>query len=99
MMYKLILYYGFLCMLFGCDLVLGMLYCYSVYNEVVVCIGWCIVDCCIGVIIGEVGVGKIVVVCVVLVSLDCSCYIIIYLFDFIVGVQGIYYCIVVLFGG
>lgn len=58
MMDNLISYYGFSRTPFGRDLAPGMLHRHSAHNEALARIGWCIAERRIGVITGEVGVGK-----------------------------------------
>jgi type II secretory pathway predicted ATPase ExeA len=57
-------HYGFTRMPFGRDLAPQMLHRHAAHAEAAARIGWCISQRALGVITGEVGAGKTIVVCV-----------------------------------
>lgn len=92
-------HYGFTRMPFGRDLAPSMLHRHTAHGEAAARITWCITDKALGVITGEVGVGKTVAARAALAALDQTRHIIIYLPDPTVGVRGIHHAIVVALGG
>jgi type II secretory pathway predicted ATPase ExeA len=95
---KLQAHYGFSRMPFGRNLAPGMLHRHAAHNEAVARIAWCISERSIGVITGEVGVGKTVSVRAVLAGLDPSRHTIIYLPNPMIGTRGICEEILNIFG-
>ena len=98
MIEKLQAHYGFSRMPFGRDLAPGMLHRHSSHNEAVARISWCISERSIGVVTGEVGAGKTVLVRTALAGLNPSKHTVIYLPNPMVGVHGIHEEIVNTFG-
>jgi type II secretory pathway predicted ATPase ExeA len=84
---------------FGRDLAPGMLHTTHAHAEAVARIGWCIDERALGVVTGEVGVGKTVAVRAALAALDSSRYTTIYLGCPAVGARGLYTAIVTALGG
>jgi hypothetical protein len=70
MIERLQAHYGFTRTPFGRDLAPGMLHRHPGHGEAVARITWCIAEHCIGVLTGEVGVGKTVAVRAALAGLD-----------------------------
>jgi type II secretory pathway predicted ATPase ExeA len=92
-------HYGFTKMPFGRDLAPGMLHRHAAHAEAAARITWTITEKTIGVITGEVGVGKTVAVRAALANLDPTRYTIIYQGNPTVGVRGIHHHIVTALGG
>ena len=59
---KLNQYWGFTKPPFGRDLAPSMLHRHTAHNEAVARVSWCVTECRIGVITGEVGAGKTVAI-------------------------------------
>jgi type II secretory pathway predicted ATPase ExeA len=92
-------HWGFTRTPFGRDLAPGMLHRHRVHGEAAARISWCISERALGVITGEVGVGKTVAARAALASLDPSRHIVIYLGNPAVGARGIHHAIVTALGG
>ena len=92
-------YYGFTKTPFGKNLAPSMLHRHDAHNEAVARITWCINEQALGVVTGEVGVGKTVAVRAALAGLDPSRHTIIYLGNPATGTRGIYGGIVTKLGG
>jgi type II secretory pathway predicted ATPase ExeA len=92
-------HYGFTKMPFRRDLAPGMLHRHAAHAEAAARISWCISEHALGVITGEVGVGKTVALRAALASLDASRHTLIYLGNPSVGVRGIHHAIVAALGG
>jgi type II secretory pathway predicted ATPase ExeA len=92
-------HYGFTRTPFGRDLAPGMLHRHTGHGEAVARITWCIGERCIGVLTGEVGVGKTVAVRAALAGLDPTRHTVIYLPNPSVGTRGIHHAIVAALGG
>ncbi|MGH3094565.1 MAG: ExeA family protein [Streptosporangiales bacterium] len=92
-------HYGFTRMPFGRDLAPGMLHRHTSHAEAVARIGWTVAEHALGVVTGEVGVGKTVAVRAALAGLDPARHTIIYLPNPAVGARGIYHAIVTALGG
>jgi type II secretory pathway predicted ATPase ExeA len=92
-------FYGFTRMPFGRDLAPGMLHRHAAHGEAAARITWCVTEKTLGVITGEVGVGKTVAARSALASLDQARHILIYLPNPAVGVRGIHHAIVTALGG
>jgi hypothetical protein len=91
--------YGFTRMPFGRDLVPQMLHRHTAHNEAVARITWCIDQHALGVLTGEVGVGKTVAARAALAALDPARHTLIYLPNPTVGTRGIHHAIVAALGG
>jgi type II secretory pathway predicted ATPase ExeA len=96
---KLNQYWGFTKPPFGRDLAPSMLHRHAAHNEAVARVSWCVAECRIGVITGEVGAGKTVAIRAALSALDASRHTIIYLPNPTIGVRGIHHQIVAALGG
>lgn len=70
----------------------------SAHSEAVARIGWCIQESALGVITGEVGVGKTVAIRAAISGLDLSRYTVIYIGNPAVGARGIYTTIITTLG-
>lgn len=92
-------HWGFTRMPFGRDLAPTMLHRHRTHGEAAARISWCITERALGVITGEVGVGKTVAVRAALAALDPSRHIVIYLGNPSVGARGIHHAIVTALGG
>ena len=73
---------------FGRDLAPSMLHRHPGHSEAIARIGWCVDQCAIGVITGEVGAGKTVAIRAAATSLDPARHVIIYLANPTIGVRG-----------
>jgi type II secretory pathway predicted ATPase ExeA len=91
-------HWGFTRMPFGRDLAPAMLHRHRAHGEAAARISWCITERALGVITGEVGVGKTVAVRAALAALDPSRHITIYLGNPTVGARGIHHAIVTALG-
>nr|WP_021592287.1 hypothetical protein [Actinomadura madurae] len=74
---------------FGRDLAPGMMHRHAVHGEATTRITWCVAERALGVVTGEVGVGKTVATRAAVASLDPARHIPIYLGNPDVGVRGI----------
>ena len=83
-------HYGFTQMPFGRGLAPQMLHRHAAHAEAVARIGWCVSERALGVITGEVGVGKTVAIRAALDGLDSSRTTIVYLANPAVGSRGLY---------
>lgn len=92
-------HYGFTRMPFGRDLAPGMLHRHPGHAEAAARIGWSVAEHALGVVTGEVGVGKTVAARAALAALDPSRHTVIYLPNPSVGTRGIYHAIVTALGG
>jgi type II secretory pathway predicted ATPase ExeA len=92
-------HWGFTRTPFGRDLAAGMLHRHASHGEAAARISWTISERALGVITGEVGVGKTVAARAALASLDPSRHIVIYLGNPAVGTRGIHHAIVTALGG
>jgi type II secretory pathway predicted ATPase ExeA len=92
-------FWGFSKMPFGKQLAPSMLHRHAAHGEAVARITWTISEHALGVITGEVGVGKTVALRSALASLDASRHTVIYLPNPSVGVRGINHAIVAALGG
>ncbi len=92
-------FWGFTKMPFGKQLAPSMLHRHAAHGEAVARITWTITERALGVITGEVGVGKTVALRSALASLDASRHTVIYLPNPSVGVRGIHHAIVAALGG
>lgn len=92
-------HYGFTRMPFGRDLAPSMLHRHAVHNEAVARITWCIAEHALGVVTGEVGVGKTVAARAAIAAVDQARHTIIYLPNPTVGARGIHHQIVTCLGG
>jgi type II secretory pathway predicted ATPase ExeA len=92
-------HWGFTRMPFGRGLAPSMLHRHAAHGEAAARITWCVTDKALGVITGEVGVGKTVAARAALAALDQARHNIIYLPDPTVGVRGIHHAIVTALGG
>jgi type II secretory pathway predicted ATPase ExeA len=91
-------YWGFTRTPFGRDLAPGMLHRHAAHGEAAARIHWCIGERALGVITGEVGVGKTVAVRAALAGIDPARHIVIYLGNPSVGTRGIHHAIVTALG-
>ncbi len=92
-------HWGFTRTPFGRDLAPAMLHRHHAHGEAAARISWTISEHALGVITGEVGVGKTVAARAALASIDPSRHIIIYLGNPAVGARGIHHAIVTALGG
>ena len=92
-------FYGFTRMPFGRSLAPGMLHRHAAHGEAAARITWCVTEKALGVITGEVGVGKTAAARSALASLDQARHLVIYLPNPAVGVRGIHHAIVTALGG
>lgn len=90
MIEKLAAHYGFTRMPYGRDLAPGMLHRTAAHGQALARITWCITERSLGVVTGEVGVGKTVAVRAAIASLDAVRYQVIYIPNPAVGTRGIY---------
>ena len=91
--------YGFTRMPFGRELAPQMLHRHTAHAEAVARITWCIDQHALGVLTGEVGVGKTVAARAALAALDPTRHTLIYLPNPTVGTRGIHHAIVCALGG
>jgi type II secretory pathway predicted ATPase ExeA len=99
MIERLQAHWGFTRTPFGRDLAPSMPHRHSAHREATARITWTINEHALGVITGEVGVGKTVATRAALATLDPSRHIIIYLGNPTVGARGIHHAIVTALGG
>jgi type II secretory pathway predicted ATPase ExeA len=92
-------HFGFTKMPFGRDLTPAMLHRHAAHAEAAARITWTITEKTLGVITGEVGVGKTVAVRAALAGLDPTRHTIIYIGNPATGVRGIHHHIVTALGG
>jgi type II secretory pathway predicted ATPase ExeA len=92
-------YFGFTRMPFGKALAPSMLHRHRAHGETVARITWCINEQSLGVITGEVGVGKTVALRAAIADLDRSRHTVIYLGNPSTGTRGLYSGIVTALGG
>ena len=92
-------HYGFTKMPFGRDLPPNLLHRHAAHAEAAARITWTITEKTIGVITGEVGVGKTVAIRAALAALDPTRHTIIYMGNPSTGVRGIHHHIVTALGG
>jgi len=92
-------HYGLTRTPFGRDLAPGMLHRHHTHDEAVARATWAITEHALGVVTGEVGVGKTVAVRAALAALDPTRHTIIYLANPTVGSRGIHHAIVTALGG
>ncbi|MDF2704403.1 MAG: ATPase [Nonomuraea muscovyensis] len=90
---------GFTKMPFGRDLAPGMVHRHNAHGEATARITWCVAERTLGVITGEVGVGKTVATRAAIASVDPARHIPIYIGNPEVGVRGIHTAIVTALGG
>ena len=95
---KLAGFYGFTQMPFGRDLAPGMLHRHAAHGEAAARITWAVTEKTLGVITGEVGVGKTVAARAALAALDPARHITIYVGNPAVGIRGICHAIVAALG-
>ncbi|BBX37134.1 hypothetical protein MMAGJ_64160 [Mycolicibacterium mageritense] len=81
-------HWGFSRMPFGRNLAPSMLHRHPGHSEAIARIGWCVNQCAIGVITGEVGAGKTVAIRAAATALDPARHVIIYLANPTIGVRG-----------
>ena len=91
-------FYGFTRMPFGRDLAPGMLHRHAGHGEAAARITWAVSEKALGVITGEVGVGKTVAARAALAALDAARHITIYVGNPAVGTRGICHAIVTALG-
>ena len=91
-------FYGFTRMPFGRDLAPGMLHRHAGHGEAAARITWCIGQRALGVITGEVGVGKTVAARAALAALDPARHLTIYIGNPAIGIRGICHAIVTALG-
>jgi len=96
---KLAGFYGFTKMPFGRDLAPGMLHRHAAHGEAAARITWAVTEKALGVITGEVGVGKTVAARAALAALDPARHLTIYIGNPAVGTRGICHAIVTALGG
>ena len=96
---KLCSFYGFTRTPFRRDLAPAMLHRHAGHAEAVARIRWCITETALGVITGEVGAGKTVVLRAALAELDASRHTVIYLPNPAIGSRGLYAAVVSGLGG
>lgn len=99
MIERLQAHWGFTRMPFGRELAPGMLHRHTAHGEATARITWSVGERALGVITGEVGVGKTVAVRAALAALDPARHAVIYLGNPAVGTRGILHAIVVALGG
>lgn len=92
-------FFGFSRTPFGRSLAPGMLHRHAAHSEAAARIAWCVAERALGVITGEVGVGKTVATRAAIAALDPVRHIPIYLGNPTVGVRGIHHAIVTALGG
>ena len=81
-------HWGFSRMPFGRDLAPSMLHRHPAHSEAIARISWCVDQCAIGVITGEVGAGETVAIRAAATALDPARHVIIYLANPTIGVRG-----------
>lgn len=99
MIERLQAHWGFTRTPFGRDLAPAMLHRHTSHGEAAARISWTISERALGVITGEVGVGKTVAARAALAALDPARHIVIYLGNPAVGARGIHHAIVTALGG
>jgi type II secretory pathway predicted ATPase ExeA len=92
-------HWGFTRMPFSKTLAPSMLAATGAHNEAVARIGWCVDEQALGVVTGEVGVGKTVAARAALGGLDGSRHTIIYIGNPAIGARGLYTAIITALGG
>jgi type II secretory pathway predicted ATPase ExeA len=96
---KMQAHFGLTAMPFGRDLAPSMLHRHACHAEAAARITWTITEKTLGVITGEVGVGKTVAVRAALAALDPTRHTVIYIGNPATGVRGIHHHIVTALGG
>ena len=91
-------HWGFTRLPFGRDLAPSMLHRHSAHGEAVARITWTVTERALGLVTGEVGVGKTVAVRAALAGLDRARHVVIYLGNPTVGARGIHHAIVTTLG-
>jgi type II secretory pathway predicted ATPase ExeA len=91
-------HYGFTRMPFGRDLAPGTLFRHTAHAEAAARLTWCVTEKTIGVVTGEVGVGKTVALRAALDTLDPARHSVVYIGDPEVGLRGILHQIVTSLG-
>jgi type II secretory pathway predicted ATPase ExeA len=91
-------HWGFTRLPFGRDLAPSMLHRHSAHGEAAARITWSVSERALGLITGEVGVGKTVAVRAALAALDQARHVVIYLGNPTVGARGIHHAIVTALG-
>jgi type II secretory pathway predicted ATPase ExeA len=99
MIERLQAHYGLTRAPFGRDLAPGMLHRHHTHGEAVARITYTVDQHALGVVTGEVGVGKTVAVRAALAALDPTRHLVIYLGNPTIGTMGIHHAIVVALGG
>ena len=92
-------FYGFTRMPFGRDLAPGMLHRHTAHAEAAARITWCVGEKALGVLTGEVGVGKTAAARAALSALDSTRHTLIYLGNPTVGARGVLHAVVSTLGG
>ncbi len=92
-------FYGFTRMPFGRDLAPGMLHRHASHGEAAARITWAVTEKALGVVTGEVGVGKTVAARAALAALDPARHTVIYIPDPTIGIRGIHHAVVSALGG
>jgi type II secretory pathway predicted ATPase ExeA len=92
-------HYGFTRTPFGKDLAPSMLHRYPAHAEAVARITWCAREKALGVVTGEVGVGKTVAARAAIAALDQTRHTLLYLPDPTTGTRGIHHHVVTALGG
>ena len=92
-------HYGFTRMPFGRGLAPGMLHRHAAHNEAAARITWCVGEKALGVLTGEVGVGKTAAARAALSALDPTRHTVIYLGNPTVGALGVLHTVVTALGG
>jgi type II secretory pathway predicted ATPase ExeA len=92
-------FFGFTKMPFGRDLAPSMMHRHAAHGEAAARMTWCVNERALGVVTGEVGVGKTVATRAAIASLDPARHIPIYLGNPDIGVRGIHTAIVTALGG
>ncbi len=92
-------HYGFTRTPFGRDLAPGMLFKHTAHAEAAARLTWCITEKTIGMVTGEVGVGKTVALRAALGAIDPSRHSVIYIADPEIGMRGILTRLVTALGG
>lgn len=92
-------HYGFTRTPFGRDLAPGMLFKHTAHAEAAARLTWCISEKAIGMVTGEVGVGKTVALRAALGAIDPSRHSVIYIADPEIGIRGILTQLVLALGG
>ncbi|HYY79894.1 MAG TPA: AAA family ATPase, partial [Actinomycetes bacterium] len=86
--------YGFTRMPFGRELAPQMLHRHTAHAEAVARLTWCVDQHALGVLTGEVGVGKTVAARAALAALDPARHTVTYIGNPTIGVRGIHHAIV-----